>query len=68
MKAKIKVDNCKQCPYLEQKGLSARQVLYVPKCRQTGATLPYSLGPDKENRFAIWSGKVPQWCPMGVKA
>lgn len=65
----LKIDSCKECPFVMHGG-GFGQVAYIPLCSRTKKpeTLPYTTHVSASGRFttvtASMTGNIPNWCPL----
>lgn len=66
MERKIVIKTCEGCPHKDHKGAFG-EIAYVPVCNQTLRELPHRVEPSKwlKGRMAaIYTGEIPNWCPL----
>lgn len=60
----IVIKNCGECPNVDHKG-GFGQTAYIPVCRKTGDTLPYTTTQAPSGRnYAAGTGVIPDNCPL----
>lgn len=61
---KLKVTNCKECPYIAYANVEDKNVLYAPMCNKEKRVIPYKYSRDPDNTTALFNGEIPKWCNL----